>query len=119
VKIREVRVRAADWDCEDEVGMRLWHLVVGIIAIAMVLAIVRDPIGRVAFIVFCTALGEVIIGTSTVLALFQTIGALGEAKGLFAHAEATASTAIVLVVGSTLMSSWLFAGAWLVQVTVP
>lgn len=99
--------------------MRLWHLVVAIMATGMVLAITRDPTGRVGLIVFMTALGEVVIGTSTVLALFQTIGALGEAKGLFAHAEATASTALVLIVGTTLMSSWLFAGAWLVHATIP
>ena len=37
--------------------------------------------GRIALIVFVTALGEVVIGTTAVLALFQTIGALGEAKG--------------------------------------
>ena len=99
--------------------MRLWHLVVAIMATGMVLAIMRDPAGRVGLIVFATALGEVVIGTSTILALFQTIGALGEAKGLFAHAEATASTALVLIVGTMLMSSWLFAGAWLVHATIP
>ncbi len=99
--------------------MRLWHLVVAIMATGMVLAIMRDPAGRVGLIVFVTALGEVVIGTSTILALFQTIGALGEAKGLFAHAEATASTALVLIVGTMLMSSWLFAGAWLVHATIP
>ena len=49
------------------------------------------------------------------LALFQTIGSLGEAKGLFAHAEAVATTALVLIIATTIMSSWLFAGAWLVQ----
>ena len=34
------------------------------------------------------------------MALFQTIGALGEAKGLFAHAEAVATTALVLIIAT-------------------
>ena len=95
--------------------MRLWHLFVFILALSLILAIVRDPVGRIALIVFVTALGEVVIGTTAVMALFQTIGALGEAKGLFAHAEAVATTTLVLIVATAVMSSWLFAGAWLVQ----
>src|SRR5215831_7368085 len=98
--------------------MRLWHLVVFIMALGMILAIVRDPVGRIALIVFTTALGEVVIGTTAVLALFRTIGAIGEAKGLFAHAEAVATT-LVLIIATTVMSSWLFAGAWLVQASLP
>ena len=99
--------------------MKLWHLVVFILFLGMVLSIVRDPVGRIALIVFVTALGEVVFGATAVLALFQTIGALGEAKGLFAHAEAVATTALVLIVATTIMSSWLFAGAWLVQASLP
>ena len=99
--------------------MRLWHLVVFIMALGMILAIVRDPVGRIALIVFTTALGEVVIGTTAVLALVQTIGAIGEAKGLFAHAEAVATTTLVLIIATTVMSSWLFAGAWLVQASLP
>ena len=72
-----------------------------------------------ALIVFITALGEVVIGTTAVLALFQTIGSLGEAKGLVAHAEALATTTLVLVLATFIMSSWLFAGAWLVQAALP
>jgi hypothetical protein len=98
--------------------MRLWHLFVFIIGLGVILAIVRDPVGRIALIVFFTALGEVIFGTTAVLALFQTIGALGEAKGLVAHAEAVASTTLVLIVATAIMSSWLFAGAWLVQASL-
>ena len=99
--------------------MRLWHLFVFILGLGLVLTIVRDPVGRIALIVFVTALGEVIIGTTAVLALFQTIGSLGEAKGLFAHAEAVATTTLVLIIATTIMSSWLFAGAWLVQASLP
>jgi hypothetical protein len=99
--------------------MRLWHLVVFIMVLGMCLAIARDPVGRVALIVFITALGEVVIGTTAILALFQTIGSLGEAKGLVAHAEAVATTTLVLVLATAIMSSWLFAGAWLVQASLP
>jgi membrane associated rhomboid family serine protease len=103
----------------EPVSMRLWHLVVVILALSLIFTIVRDPVGRVALIVFVTALGEAVFGTTAVLALFQTIGALGEAKGLFAHAEAVATTALVLIIATTIMSSWLFAGAWLVQAAIP
>jgi hypothetical protein len=99
--------------------MRLWHLFVFILALSLVLAIVRDPVGRIALVVFLTATGEVVIGTTAVMALFQTIGSLGEAKGLFDHAEAVATTALVLIIATTIMSSWLFAGAWLVHASIP
>ena len=99
--------------------MRLWHLVVAILALSLIFTIVRDPVGRIALIVFTTGLGEVIFGTTAIMALFQTIGAIGEAKGLFAHVEAIASTTLVLVIATTIMSSWLFAGAWLVRAAVP
>lgn len=87
--------------------------------LSVIFTIIREPVGRIALIVFLTAAGEVAIGTTAVMALFQTIGALGEAKGLFAHAEAVATTALVLIIGTTIMSSWLFAGAWLVQASIP
>jgi hypothetical protein len=99
--------------------MRLWHIVVLILALSLILSIGRDQVGRIALIVFVTALGEVIIGTTAVLALFRTIGSLGEAKGLFGHAEAVATTTLVLILATTIMSSWLFAGAWLVQASLP
>jgi hypothetical protein len=99
--------------------MRLWHLFVLILALSVIFTIVRDPVGRIALIVFMTGLGEVVIGTTAVMALFQTIGAFGEAKGLFAHAEAVATTALVLIIATTIMSTWLFAGVWLVRASIP
>ena len=99
--------------------MRLWHLLVLILALAMILAIVRDVVGRIALIVFVTALGEAVMGTTAILALFQTIGGIGEAKGVFAHVEAVATTALVVIIATVVMASWLFAGAWLVQATLP
>ena len=99
--------------------MRLWHLTVAILVLAVILSIVRDPVGRVALIVFVTALGEAALGLTAVMALFQTIGAIGMARGLLDHAEALAATTLVLLVATAIMSFWLFIGAWLVQATVP
>ena len=99
--------------------MRLWHLVVFILVLGIVLAIVRDTVGRIALIIFFTALGEVGLGTTAVLALFQTIGAIGMARGLFEHGQAVAATTLVLIVATTIMSMWLFIGAWLVQAVLP
>jgi len=99
--------------------MRLWHLVVLILMLAILLAIVRDTVGRVALIVFFTALGEVILGTTAVMALFQTIGAIGMARGLFEHGQALAATTLVLIIATTIMSMWLFLGAWLLQAVLP
>jgi len=98
--------------------MRLWHLILGVIVFSVVLSLIRDPVGRVAVIVFFTGLGEVVLGTSAIMALFQTLGALGEAKGLVAHSEALAATAFVLGIATGTMTAWLWVGAWLVKTTV-
>ncbi|MBV8267079.1 MAG: hypothetical protein JO355_10905 [Planctomycetaceae bacterium] len=52
--------------------MRLWHLVFGILVIAIALSVARGPADRVAPIVFRTGTGEVVVGTMVVPALFQT-----------------------------------------------
>src|SRR4051794_19686015 len=93
--------------------MRLWHTLFLVAGLACVLTLTREPIGRAFVIVFLTGLGEVGFGLAAVLALFQTVGALGEAKGLFAHAEALMATTVVLALSTALMSGWLFVGAWL------
>ena len=99
--------------------MRLWHLVLFILVLGILLSVWRDVVGRIALIVFVTAAGEVVLGTAAVLALFQTIGAIGMARGLFEHGEAVAATTLVLIIGTTVMSFWLFMGAWLVQAVLP
>jgi hypothetical protein len=98
--------------------MRLWHLVFAILVVALVLTIARDPAGRVAVIVFITGLGEVVLATTALLALFQTIGAIGEARSRIDHAQALLATTLVLTVATSIMAGLLFAGAWLVMVTV-
>ncbi|QEH37498.1 hypothetical protein OJF2_60890 [Aquisphaera giovannonii] len=99
--------------------MRLWHLSATILMLALVMTIARDPVGCVALIVFVTGLGEVVLGTTAVMALFQTIGAIGMARGLIEHGQALAATTAVLVLATGLMSSWLFIGLWLVQAALP
>lgn len=98
--------------------MRLWHLAFAVVVIALILTICQEPAGRVAVVVFFTTIGEVFFGTTALLALFRTVGAFGEAKGLFAHAEALIATLIVLALATFLMSGTLFAGVWLVRASV-
>ena len=100
-------------------AMRLWHLVLAILVLSIVFSIVRDPVGRIGLIVFATALGLVVIGVTAVMALFQTIGAIGMARGLLEHGQAFAATTVVLLVATAIMSTWLFIGAWLVQAVLP
>jgi hypothetical protein len=99
--------------------MRLSTLLFVVMLVAMLLAFIRDEVGRVAVIVFFTGLATVISGTTSIMALFQTLGAFGEARSVVAHIEALAATAVVLVVGSSVMLGVLFAGALLVQWAVP
>jgi len=98
--------------------MRLWHLMGLIFLVAVIFTLGRDPVGLVAMIVFVVGVGETILGTTAVMALFQTLGALGFAKTLPAHAEALAATAVVLVVATLVMCSLLFVGIWVIQVVV-
>ena len=97
--------------------MRLWHMALAVASVAFVLTMWRDPITRVLLIVFTTGLGEVFLGLASVMSLFQTIGAFGEASDLLTHAEALAATTVVLFVATALMSGWLFVGFYLVAVT--
>ena len=99
--------------------MRLWHLTVVILMLGVVFSLVRDPVGRVGLIVFVTGLGETALGVTAIMALFQTVGAIGMARGLLEHAEAMAATTVVLAVATAVMSFWLFIGVWLIQATLP
>ncbi len=98
--------------------MRLWHLIFAVASLAVVLTLCRDPMTRTFVIVFLTGLGELAFGLAAVMALFQTVGALGEARGVYDHAEALAATTVVLATSTALMSALLFAGAWLVATFV-
>jgi hypothetical protein len=99
--------------------MRLSTLLFAILVLATLMAIVRDEVGRVAVIVFFTGLGTTIVVLGAIMALFQTIGAFGEAHSLLSHVEALAATAVVLIVGSSMTLGLLFAGAQLMQWAIP
>jgi hypothetical protein len=99
--------------------MRLWTLVLAVLVIAIVLAIARDEMGRVAVIIFFTGLGTVVAGVTSIMALFQTIGALGESKSILSAVEAFAATLIVLGVGSVTMLGVMFGGGLLIQWAIP
>jgi hypothetical protein len=98
--------------------MRLWHLVLGILVTSLVLTIAREPTGRVALIVFGIGIGEVVSGTTALLALFRTVGAIGEADSLPTHAGAVLATSVVLAAATSVMAALFFAGAWLVNLAV-
>jgi uncharacterized membrane protein len=94
--------------------MRIAHLVLIVAVLALGMSLTREPMGRVFVIVFLTGVGELVLALAAIMALFQTVGALGEARTLFDHCEAFLATVVVLAVGSTAMCGWMFAGAWMV-----
>jgi hypothetical protein len=99
--------------------MRLSTLLYAILVIAILMGIVRDEIGRVAVIVFFTGLGTIIVVLGAIMALFQTVGAFGEAQTVLSHVEALAATAVVLLVATSMTLGLLFAGALLMQWAIP
>jgi hypothetical protein len=99
--------------------MRLWTLVLAVLVVGTVLGIARDEVGRVAVIIFFTGLGTVVAGLTSIMALFQTIGALGESKSLGMCLEALAATVVVLFVGSATMLGVMFGGGLLIQWAIP
>jgi hypothetical protein len=99
--------------------MRLSSLLFAVLVIAMILGIARDEVGRVALIVFFTGLGTAIAGVTSIMALFQTVGAFGMARSFSSHIEALAATIVVVVVGSSVMLGLMFVGGVLVQMAIP
>jgi hypothetical protein len=95
--------------------MRLIHLVLAIFFLAMIMAIARDEVGRVALVVFFTGLGEFVFGLIAIMTLFQTVGAIGEANRPLAYAQAVVATAVVLVVATVTMNALLYAGLSILQ----
>lgn len=98
--------------------MRLWHLYVAVLVLAVAMAVARDEVGRVALVIFLTALGAVVLGTSSVLMLFRTVGAFGSARSLGAHLEAVAATAGVLAIGGGATLGVIWCGAAVVHAVV-
>ena len=99
--------------------MLLSTLVFIVLVLGTIMGIARDEVGRVAVIVFFTGLGTCVAGVASIMALFQTFGAHGEARTIGAHVEALASTILVLTVGSFAMLGLLFGGGLLLQWAIP
>lgn len=95
--------------------MRIWHLILMVMMAAVVLGVARESVGRVALVVFVTGLVEFVLGTTFLVTLFRTFGALGEARRVRAYLEAIVASALVLVVASYVMNIVLWVGVWLVQ----
>jgi hypothetical protein len=98
--------------------MRLWHLVLVILFLAILLTVAREEAGRVAIVVFATGLVELVLALAAIMSLFRTMGAIGEARTLFGYCEAVLATLLVLVVASALMNGILWIGYWLVEAAV-
>ncbi len=75
--------------------------------------------GRVAIVVFTTGLIEIVLATTAIMTLFQTVGAIGEARRITAYAEAVLATATVLTVASITMNAVLTVGVRLAQLAIP
>jgi hypothetical protein len=83
--------------------LRIWHLVYAVFMLALAMAVAREPVGRVALVVFVTLGGEVVFGTTAIMLLFRTVAAIGGARDFIEYAQGVAATAVVLLVASWLM----------------
>jgi hypothetical protein len=90
--------------------MRILHLVYGVFMLALALAVAREPVGRVALVVFVTLGVELACGLTAVMLLFQSIAAIGNARDALDYAQGLLATAVVLVVASWLMLGLLSIG---------
>lgn len=90
--------------------MKIWHILFAIFLAALAMAIWRDPVGRVALVVFVTSLSMIGLGTASLLFLFRAISAVGSAQSMFSTIEACAATAGVLIFGGSSMLFVLWCG---------
>ena len=97
--------------------MRILHILFGVFHARglLALAIARDPVGRVAFVVFVTlAAASSFCGTTAVMLLFQTVASIGDSRGRpIEYAQGLLATAVVLFV-----AAWLMLGMFSVCITV-
>ena len=98
--------------------MRLWHLTLMILVVAVILAIARDLMGRVILVMMLIGLGMVFLATTATMYLFQTVGAFGEARGLPEHAKALGATVAVLIGAAMGTVGVIFVGGTLLQALV-
>ncbi len=88
--------------------MRILHIIYGVFMLALAFAVAREPVGRVAVIVFITLGGELVCGTTAVMLLFHTVASIGEARDALDCVQGLMATAVVLVVASWLMLGMLY-----------
>jgi hypothetical protein len=81
--------------------------------LALALAVAREPVGRVALVVFVTLGGELVCGTTAVMLLFRTFAALADSRDLLDYAQALMATAVVLLV-----ASWVMLGLFSICITI-
>jgi hypothetical protein len=98
--------------------MRLLHLVYIVFMLALAFAVAREPVGRVALVVFVTLAGELACGTTAMMLLFQTVAAIGEARGVLEYVQSLMATAFVLVVAAWLMIAMLWICASIIGVVI-
>lgn len=95
--------------------MRLWHFLFAILGVALVLAIAREPMGRVALVVFFTGICLIFLGTSSLMMLFRTFGEIGMARTGRHYLEAIFATAGVLFFGTVSILTVIWFGAVVLQ----
>ncbi|GAC1336525.1 MAG: hypothetical protein NVSMB14_04160 [Isosphaeraceae bacterium] len=95
--------------------MRVWHLLLMIFASAVMLAVANERIGQVFLVMFLTGIAEVVCGTTALLNLFKSIGAIGKAEKPAAYVEAILATALILMIGTIAMTGLMFIGATLLK----
>ena len=91
--------------------MRVWHLLLLIFAVAIMLAVSKERIGQVFLVMFLTGVAEVVCGTTAIMNLFKSIGAIGRAGSPAAYIEAIAATALILMLATIAMTGLMFVGA--------
>lgn len=95
--------------------MRIWHLLFGVVIVALLLCVTREPAGRVGVVIFVMGVIETVLGVTALLALFRTVAAIGYADRVSAYIESVVATIVVLGVASVVMNGVLWAGFWLIR----
>ncbi len=95
-------------------GIRVWHLLVAVLAVAVVMGMWRDIMSRVALIVFVAGTGECAVGVAAILILFRTLAEIGCATDHREYARALGRTAVVLASATFFMTFVIWLGVWCV-----
>jgi hypothetical protein len=93
-------------------GIRIWHLLVAVLVVAVVMGMWRDVVSRVSLIVFVAMSGECAIGVAGILILFRTLAEIGYATRPHQYARALGRTAVVLASTTFFMTFVIWLGIW-------